>query len=149
MIGLIPKFSGEVIVSEHVHKETLAGKIKGYRDAFYRDELVKEGKIKVEDVRKDAIVQAMKETGLRKKVDASVIALAREKGGLILTEDPHIYHASLYAGLPVAKTSDVIVFLVELGLLERKRAEEVLRLLEIKGYDMDALREARKTLEAI
>ncbi len=43
----------------------------------------------------------------------------------------------------------VVIFLVEKKLLNRERALEVLRMMEIRGYNPKAIQEARVILEAI
>jgi len=66
-----------------------------------------------------------------------------------LTEDFRIFSSCLLYGIPSAKTSDLIIFLVEKKLLNRERALEVLRMMEIRGYNLKAIQEARVILEGM
>ena len=149
LINFVFKLTDDIIVPEQIHKETLRGKERGYRDAFYREELVKEGRIRVIEVKKAKITRVMKESGMRNEADASVITLALDKNGFVFTEDPPIFNCCLLYGINSAKTSNLIVFLVEQNLLERKRAREILRMLEIRGYNSNAIIDAIKLLEVI
>jgi len=69
--------------------------------------------------------------------------------GFVLTEDFRIFSSCLLYGIPSAKTSDLIIFLVEKKLLNRERALEVLRMMEIRGYNLKAIQEARVILEGM
>lgn len=146
---LLFMLTDNIMVPERVHEETLKGKEKGYRDAFFRDELIKEGKVKIGSVEKEEIEEVEVKSGLRKEADASVIALAMKEKGFVLTEDIRIFSSCLLYGIPAAKTSDLVIFLVEKKLLNRERALEVLRMMEIRGYNLKAIQEARVILEAL
>ena len=146
---LLFTLTDNIMVSEQVHEETLRGKEKGYRDAFFRDELIKEGKVKIGNVEKGEIEEVIVKSGLRKEADASVMALAMKEKGFVLTEDFRIFSSCLLYGIPSAKTSELIIFLVEKKLLNRERALEVLRMMEIRGYNLKAIQEARVILEGM
>jgi hypothetical protein len=55
LMKLVFMLTDNILVPQHVHEETLKGMERGYRDAFFRDELGKEGKIKIGEVEKDEI----------------------------------------------------------------------------------------------
>lgn len=149
LMKLVFMLTDNIMVPQNVHDETLKGMEKGHRDAFFRDELVKEGKIKIGEVEKDEIEDVKMRSGLREEADASVIALALKEKGFVLTEDFRIFSSCLLYGIPSAKTSDLIIFLVEKKLLNRERALEVLRMMEIRGYNSKAIQEASVILEAM
>ena len=149
LIKFVFEVTNDILIPGQIHKETIRGKEKGYRDAFYREELVKEGRVRVVKVKKEKITEIMKESGMRNEADASVIALALDKNGFVFTEDPHIFNCCLLYGINSAKTSNLIVFLVEQNLLEKERALEILRMLGIRGYDSDAIIDAINLLEVI
>ena len=119
------------------------------KGAFFRDERIKEGKVKIGNVEKREIEEVIIKSGLRKEADASVIALAMKEKGFVLTEDFSIFSSCLFYGIPSAKTSNLVIFLVEKKLLNRERALEVLRMMEIRGYNLKAIQEARVILEAM
>ncbi len=135
-IGLIPKLLKyfEIIASPEIYSEMKEGAELGYKDAKMIAQYLEEGKIKI--VNTSTSKEISRDFSI-KEIDASVIALAQEKKGVVATEDRQIEKICLMTGTSVINTAVLIYILWKEQEFSAEQAHLLLELLLRQGYNKE------------
>lgn len=135
-IGLIPKLLKhfKIIASEEIYSEMKEGAKIGYKDARMIVQYFEEGQIKIVNTSKSKEIS--RDFSIQ-EIDASVIALAQEKKGIVATEDRQIEKICLMNGTPVINTAVLIYILWKEGEFSTEQAHLLLELLLRQGYNKE------------
>ena len=137
-IGLLPKLSKffQLIITDKIAEETRKGIEKGYRDAFIREELIKNGKILVINPKNaDKIEKDHKLKG----ADAGIISLADEKDCLLATEDIVLQNTAKSLNIKVTNTAALVYLFYAKEEISKGQCLTILDLLEQYGYNKEII----------
>ena len=136
-LGMLPKLLGmqiELLTTKEIEAETKKGVEKGYRDAFIRDDFIRNKKIKITGTK---IKEEIKSKYKLKDADASIIALALEKDCLLATEDGTLQSIAKSLGAKITNAAALLYYTYEKGQLRKQQCLMLLDLLEHYGYSKE------------
>jgi rRNA-processing protein FCF1 len=123
------------ITTKEIEQEINEGMKKGYRDAYIRKNLLKNGKIKIEK----SSICGLEEKYKLHKADMSIVALAKKHSCHLATEDQQVQRVCRIEGIKVVNTAALIYYLYKQHKIERKQGLELLNLLGKWGYKKEAI----------
>ena len=134
--GCLEKILGAIdcFISKEVYVETVINGMKRFHeDAFRIDELVKDGKLKIEETRNNEMAwEILKESKLGKG-EKSTLHLFFNKSALAIISDDRVFLNILHKNnIPFIIPTDMIVRLYELKIITMGESIEVLNM--IKPY---------------
>ncbi len=135
-VGLFPHIFKyfNAITSKEIYDEVMEGYDFGYKDSFIIKGYILDDKIKVVSTKSTSKISG--EFGI-KNADASIIALAQERGCFLATEDRQIEKICLATSVNVLNTAILIYLLWKKGEFESEQAHLLLDLLVMGGYNKE------------
>jgi len=134
--GCLGKILGAIdcFISGEVYEETVInGMKKFHEDAFRIDELVKEGKLKIEETRNNEVAQDILEGSALGKGEKSALHLFFNKNALAIVSDDRAFLNILHQNnIPFIIPTDLIARVYELRILTME--ESMRALVMIKPY---------------
>lgn len=124
----------EVVTSKQVYEEVLAGKKKMFPDALLIERLADEKKLNIVFSPED-LTKRIKQDFAMAEGEASVISCGlSQKGMIIATDNKQGRKAALVNGLPLVGSVDLVISLNKKKKINKKKAEEALRILKDEGW---------------
>lgn len=135
-IGLLIKLSKflQLITTVGIAEETNKGVEIGYRDAFIRQEMIKDGKIKI--IKPNNADKIKKDYKL-KEADAGIIALAFENDCLLATEDNVLQNTAKLLNIKITNTAALLYTFYTKGEISKDQCITIMDLLEHYGYNKE------------
>src|SRR3989344_8049871 len=133
-LGLFPlliKQGIKFITTPEIEEEIGIGMREGYRDASVRKQLIEDKKILI--IPANAKTQIQKEYGIT-GADASIFALAKERGSMFATEDRTLQNLAKSQNIHVTTTGILLYALYIKKVIGKEQALMLCDLLEIYGY---------------
>lgn len=148
---LLRELYGDIFIPEEVKVEVVErGKSKGFADALMVEEAIREGWIKVVAVEVlHRILEVARVAGVH-DAEAKVIWYAYENDLLVLLDDEPAREFARSLGLKVRGTLGVLLESVRRGILERRRALELLDdVAQIMYLSADVCNAVKREIEGI
>lgn len=133
--------------TEKVKEEVMRGIKKGKKDALYLQELVREGKIKIETAEKELAEKLGKDFGLGAG-ESTAIALSKKQKIPIATDDNKARKTGKILGLQILSSLNFPIILCKKNTISHEKAKNALNVMKKKGWFNNALlKEAFNNLE--
>jgi len=129
----------EVLMSQEVFRESVEeSKGLGYDDAIITETEIREGRIKVKNIRSEAMVEKMmRDFQMRRGEAETIVLMSEEKMNLLATDDYQCMKAARALGIPFTQAITLIVSLFEANKITREKALESIGRLEEYGWYAD------------
>jgi len=125
----------EKLTSPHVKREVVSeGKLKGVPDAIVLEKMFKNNVFKVTEPQNKKFLESLLETKGLHITDAEVLAVAKERGGIVVIDDEVARKIARIYGISYVGTPYILVRAVFQGLITKERAKQAINEMVFAGW---------------